>query len=344
MSRISVGTLFALAALFAFANAEEKSNAGGYKVADKFALGGNGGWDYLSLDPEAHRLYIARSDRVMVVDLETGKLAGEVKETPGIHGVALDPKSKRGYTSNGGDGTVSVFDLNTLEVSKKIQVGKRPDAILYDPESNRVFTMNAGDQTASAIDAKEEKVVGTVKLEGKPEFAVSDEKGHIFVNLEDRNEIIQIDAAKLKVLNRWPLKPGEEPAGLAIDRAHNRLFATCHNEKMIVLDTESGKVVATPAIGKGTDACAFDAGTGMAFSSNGDGTLTIVKGDGKDKYEVADNVKTQAGARTMALDPKTHKIYLATAKPKPGERRQYEPDSFVVLVVAPADAKAAPGK
>jgi YVTN family beta-propeller protein len=307
----------------------------GYKVTDTFALGGEGNWDYLTFDAAGKRLYIARNNRVMVVDAEKGKLVGEVPETQGIHGVALVPDLNRGFTTNGADSSVTVFDLKTLKETNRIKVGKRPDALVYDPATGRVFTMNATDKTASAIDVKTEKVAGTVDLGGKPEAVVSDEKGHIYVNIEDKGEVVDIDADKLKVLHRWSLKPGEEPAGLAIDRAKRRLFATCHNEKMIVLDADSGKVLGTPTIGKGTDACVFDAGAGYAFSSNRDGTLTIVKDDGKGGFEVVDNVKTQPGARTMALDPKTHKIYLATAKLKPGDRPAFEPDSFVVLVVSP---------
>jgi DNA-binding beta-propeller fold protein YncE len=200
--------------------------------------------------------------------------------------------------------------------------------------------MNAGSKDATAIDVKTEKVAGTVDLGGKPEFAVSDEKGHIYVNIENKSEVVDFDADKLKVVHRWPLAPGEEPAGLAIDRAQRRLFATCHNEKMVVLDADNGKVLGSPAIGKGTDAAAFDPDAGLAFSSNGDGTLTVVRDDGKGKFEVAQTVKTQAGARTMTLDPKTHKVFLVTAKPKAGERRVYEPDTFTILVVEPGKAKA----
>jgi YVTN family beta-propeller protein len=331
--------LSALVLLVAAGNAEEKAAAPGYQVTDRFVLGGNGGWDYLTFDAETNRLFIARSDRVMVVDMEKGKLIGEVPKTPGVHGVALVPKANRGFISNGGEDSVTEFDLKTLEEVARIKVGKRPDAILYDPATNRVFTMNAGSKDASAIDVKTEKVVGKVDLGGKPEAAVSDEKGHIYVNLEDKSEIVDFDADKLKVLNRWPLKPGEEPAGLAIDRAKRRLFASCHNEKMVVLDADSGKVLGSSAIGKGTDGAGFDPDTGFAFSSNAEGTLTIVRDDGKGNYEVAETVKTQAGAKTMTLDPKSHRVFVATAKPKPGERRVYEPDSFTVLVVAPAKVK-----
>jgi YVTN family beta-propeller protein len=323
----------ALVVLVAGGGVDAPANAPGYHVIKKITPGGEGGWDYLTIDPEARRLYIARANRVMVLDVDTGTLVGEVTKTPGVHGVALVPKRDRGFISNGGDGTVTVFDLKTLREVGRIKVGTRPDAILFDPATGRVFTFNAGSKDASAIDAETAKVVGTIPLGGKPEFAVADEKGRVYVNLEDKSEVLALDARNLTVTQRWPLAPGKDPTGLAMDRAHRRLFATCKNEKMVVLDADSGKVLATPAIGKGTDACIFDPDTGFAFSSNGDGTLTVVRSDGKGQYEVAETVKTQTGARTMALDPKTHQIFLVTAKAKQGQRRSYEPGTFVVLVV-----------
>jgi YVTN family beta-propeller protein len=316
------------------------SPASAYHVVKKIPLGGEGGWDYLSVDEAARRLYITRGNRVTVVDLEKGTLAGEVPNTPGVHGVALVPKKSRGYSSNGGDSTVTAFNLETLHELARIKVGARPDAILYDPASDRVFTMNAGSRNVSAIDTETDKVVGTIPLGGKPEFAVADGQGHVYVNLEDKNEIVELDARSLKLTHRWPIAPGKEPAGLAMDRKTRRLFSTCHNQKMIILDADSGKVIATPEIGKGTDACIFDPETSLAFSSNGDGTLTVVQEKDGDKFEVVANVPTQAGARTMALDAKTHNVYLVTARPKPapagagrGQRRSFEPGSFVVLVV-----------
>ena len=323
---------FALLLIVPGERAVEPQQSPGYHVIKKLTLGGEGGWDYLTLDSVARRLYIARSTRVMVVDIDKGTLLGEVKNTPGVHGVALVSKLDRGFSSNGGDATVSVFDLKTLKEINRIKVGQRPDAILYDPYSGHVFTGNAvGDMTV--IDAQTEKVVGTIKLVGKPEAIVSDEKGRIFVNIETKHEVTVIDAKKFAVLHHWSLAPGEEPTGLAIDLAKGRLFATCHSGKMIVLDAESGKVLDTPAIGKGTDACTFDPVLGLAFSSNGDGTLTIVQENKSGHYEVVENAMTQAGARTMALDTKTHHVFLVTAKPKTGQRRSYEPDSFVILEV-----------
>jgi YVTN family beta-propeller protein len=317
---------------------DDAAGPAAYHVIKKIPIGGEGGWDYLTMDSEAHRLYIARSNRVTVVDVEEGKVVGEVPKTPGVHGVALVPSQGRGYSTNGQESTVTVFDLKTLAEVARIKVGRRPDAVVYDPASERVFTMNAGDQDSTAIDVTKNEVVGAVKLGGKPESAVADEKGMIFVNLEDKNEIVAFDAKTLAIKGQYPVSPGAEPVGLAMDRKNRRLFCSCHNQKMVVLDADSGKVIATEPIGKGTDAAAFDQETGLAFSSNGDGTLTVIKAEG-DGYKVAANVPTQAGARTMALDTKTHNIYLVTAQAKAaanvgkGARRSFEPGSFVVLVV-----------
>jgi YVTN family beta-propeller protein len=312
----------------------------GYKVVKRFNVGGEGGWDYLTMDSVARRLYITRFNRVMAMEADNGKVVDEIAGTTGVHGVALVPQSNHGYTSNGGDGSVTVFDLKTLKEIAKIKVGARPDAILYDPASERVFTFNAGSKDATAIDVKTEKVAGTVKLEGKPESAVADEKGMVFVNIEDKNQVVAFDSRDLSVKNHWNLEGCDEPTGMAMDRANRRLFITCHNDKMAILDADSGKIIATVPIGRGTDACTFDPETKLAFSSNGDGTLTVVEEESPDKFTVVANVKTEPGARTMALDSKTHSIYLCTAKqkpPAPGQgqrgRRAYEPGSFVVLVV-----------
>lgn len=333
MNKIVGWTLPVLALLAVGASAGPQPAAPGYHIVKKIELGGDGGWDYLTLGPDAGRLYIARSNRVMVVDVAAGKLVGEIPHTPGVHGIALAPKHGRGFISNGGESTVTVFDLQTLKETARVKVGRRPDAIIYDPATDRVFTFNAGSSDSSAIDAATNQVVGTVDLGGKPEFAVADGKGHVFVNIEDKNELVDFDAKNLSVAHRWSLAPGKRPSGLAMDRAKRRLFSTCGSGVMVVVDADSGKVLATPPIGRGTDACACDPATGLAFSSNGDGTLTVVRQDSSGGYTVAETVPTQAGARTMALDPKSHVIYLVTAKRKPGQRRSYEPHSFVVLVV-----------
>lgn len=313
----------------------------GYHVVTTYTVGGDGGWDYLIADPETHRLYISRGTHVMVMDAETGKSVGDIADTPGVHGIALAPELGRGFTSNGREGTVSIFDIKTLATSNKVKAGDNPDAILYDPATKRVFTFNGRSHDSTAIDAASGKVLGTIKLDGKPEFAASDGKGEVFVNIEDKSELTAIDANKLEVKNTWPLAPCTEPSGLSIDREHRRLFAGCDNKMMAVVDADSGKVLATPAIGEGVDATAFDPGTGLAFASCGEGVLTVVKEDSPGKFGVAENVRTQQGARTMAVDTSTHKVYTVTAKfgpppsptaDNPHPRRSIVPDSFVVLV------------
>jgi YVTN family beta-propeller protein len=312
-----------------------------WHVIKHIPVGGDGFWDYLSIDPASHRLFISHGTHVEVVDVETGTKVGDIPNTPGVHGAAIAASLGKGFTSNGGDNTVTVFDLKTLKETGRVTVGSRPDAILYDPATKRVFTFNAGSRDATAVDAVTDKVVGTVPLGGKPEFAASDERGRVFVNIEDTSEIAEIDAKGLKVTHRWPIAPGEEASGLAIDRKNHRLFAVCSNRKMAIVDCESGKVVASPEIGNGPDAAAFDDSSGLAFSSNGrDGTLTVIRRTSPDKFEVLDTVPTAPGARTMALDPRTHRVYLVTARRKPvpaGEtaprRPSFEPNSFEVIVV-----------
>ena len=316
--------------------------AADYKVVKTWKLGGDGGWDYLTADSAGHRLFIARATRVMVVDTESGKLVGEIPDTAGVHGIALDYEIGRGFTSNGREDTVSVFDLKSLAVEKKIKVGSGPDAILYDPFSKRVFTFNGkgSDRSATAIDAVKGEVVGKVELGGKPEFAATDEKGTVFVNIEDTSEIVAFDPQKLTVKSRWKLEGCEEPTGLAIDRKNRRLFAGCGgNKKMMIVDADSGKVLASPAIGEGCDATAFDPELGLAFASAGDGTITVIKEEaGATKFSVAQTVSTQKAARTMTVDTKPHQLFTVTANvttTNTGTRpeRKIEPDSFVVLVV-----------
>lgn len=315
----------------------------GYHVIKTFKLGGEGGWDYLTADAAARRLYISRGTHVIVLDLDSGKNVGDIPDTPGVHGIALAPELGRGFTSNGREGTVSIFDIQNLRLITKVKVGDNPDAILYDPATKRVFTFNGRSHDSSAIDAASGKVVGTIPLGGKPEFAASDAKGEIFVNIEDKSELDAIDPNKLEIKSKWPLAPCTEPSGLSIDRKHRRLFVGCDNKMMAVVDANSGKVLATPAIGEGVDATAFDDETGQAFAScGGDGVLTIVKEESPEKFTVAENVPTQKGARTMALDSKTHNAYTVTAnfgpRPEPTAdnphpRPSILPDSFVVLVV-----------
>jgi hypothetical protein len=315
----------------------------GYKVVNTLKIGGDGGWDYLTADANARRLYISRATHVMVLDLDSGKTVGDIADTPGVHGIALAPELGRGFVSNGREGTVSIFDLKTLATTSKVKVGENPDAILYDPATKRVLTFNGKSQDSTAIDAAKGTVLGTIKLDGKPEFAASDGKGEIFVNIEDKSELTAIDANKLAVKSTWPLAPCESPSGLSMDRKNRRLFVGCDNKMMAVVNADTGKVLATPAIGDGVDATTFDNETGLAFASCGEGVLTVVREEPADKFSVAENVPTQPGARTLALDSKTHNVYVVTAKfgpppaataDNPHPRRSILPDSFVVLVVA----------
>jgi YVTN family beta-propeller protein len=314
----------------------------GYHLLKKIEVGGEGGWDYLTVDGAARRLYVSRSTRVMVFDVDTGASVGEIPDTPGVHGVAIAADLGRGFTSNGREGSVTIFDLKTLKPQRKIKVGTNPDCILYDPATHRVFAFNRGSSDVTAIDARTGEVAGLIPLGGHPEFGVSDEKGRVFVNLDDKSEVVAIDSKKLVAKAHWSVSPGEDPSGLAIDRKHMRLFSVCGNKKMTVMDANSGKIITTLPIGGGTDAAAFDPETNLAFSSNGEGTLTVVHADSGDKYSVVGNVTTQRGARTMALDPKTHRIFLATAQfgpppaptpERPNPRPSIIANSFVILVL-----------
>jgi len=317
---------------------------GDYHLLKKVVLGGEGFWDYLICDSQARRVYISRGTHVMVVDADTYAVVGDIPGTEGVHGIAVAPEFGRGFTSDGRTNTVTIFDLKTLKVLGTAPTGEGPDAIVYDPVSKRVFTLNGHAGTATAIDAATGKPLGDVTLGGRPEYAAVDGKGHVYNNLEDKSELIQIDAQNLKVTATWPLAPCESPSGLAMDQDHRRLFAGCHNGVMAVMDADSGKVLATPKIGQGVDANRFDPETQLAFSSNGDGTLTIVHEDSPDTFTPLASVSTQRGARTMALDLKTHNVFLVTAEfgpppaptaEHPHPRPQAIPGSFTLLVFGP---------
>ena len=244
----------------------------------KLAIGGEGGWDFLEVDPATQRLFVTRGTHVVVLDLESEKVVGEISDTPGVHGIAFVADLNRGFTSNGGDSSVTAFDTKTLKTLGKVKADGRPDIIYFEPVSRRVFTFNHGSNNTTAIDPDELKAVGTLALGGVPELAVSDEKGHIFVNMENTSEIVEFDARTLKILNRYPLAPGEEPTGLAFDREHRRLFSTCANRKLVVMDADSGRVIQTVEIGPGPDGCIFDAKRNLIFSSNGgDGTVSVIR-------------------------------------------------------------------
>lgn len=318
-------------------------SADGYHVIKKYKLGGEGGWDYLTLDPNSRRLFISRGTHVMVIDADSGKPVGDIPDTPGVHGIALAPEFNRGFTSNGREGTVSIFDLKTLALISKVKdVGENPDAILYDPASKRVFTFNGRSHDSTAIDAATGKIVGKIPLDGKPEFGVSTGAGEIFVNIEDKSELTSLDPQALKVKSIWPLTPCQEPSGLALDAKSRRLFSGCDNKMMAVVNADTGKVITTLPIGEGVDADRFDPETHLAFASCGEGVLTVVKEESPDKFSVLQNVPTEARARTMELDSTNHQIYLVTAEfgPKPAAtadqpnpRPPVLPGSFVVLVV-----------
>jgi len=315
----------------------------GYKIIDKVKLGGEGGWDYLNADPATGLLFISRGTHVQVMDMEKKTLIADIPNTNGVHGIALAHEFGKGYISAGRDTAVTVFDLKTLKTLKVVKIaGVGPDAILYDDASKRVFTFNGRSSDATAIDAASDSIVGTVTLGGRPEFAQADGSGRMFSNLEDKSLVASFDANKLNVLAKWPIAPGEEPSGLAIDREHHRLFSVCSNKLMIVLNYDSGTVVAKVPIGDGPDAAGYDPETHLAFSSNGEGTLTVVREDSPDKFTVIDNIKTQPRSKTMSLDPKTHRIYLGAAdfekapeptKDNPRPRPKMVAGSFTILIL-----------
>jgi DNA-binding beta-propeller fold protein YncE len=305
-----------------------------YRLTHQVALPGDEGWDYLLYDSQGHRLFVSHGSRVLVVDGEKLTVTGEVADTPGVHGIALAADLGRGYISAGRAGTVVVFDLKTLARLKEIKVtGDNPDAILYDPASHRVFTFNGRGRNVTAIDAKTDEVVGTVAVDAKPEFAVTDGKGRVYVNLEDRNSLAALDPHKVAVLSTWPLAGCDEPSGLAIDAAHGRLIPVCANKVLAVVEAASGKVLGTAPIGAGVDAAAYDPATRLAFASCGEGVLTVVRIGSSGRPEVAQSVVTQRGARTLALDLETHRVFLVTADfspPPPATAEQPHPRPSIV--------------
>jgi DNA-binding beta-propeller fold protein YncE len=337
-----VKTAYALSPLL-FVMTTALSFSQGYRVSGEIPIGGSGGWDYLTADSENHRLYVSHSTEVVVIDLDSQKVVGRIPGMNRIHGIALANSLGTGFISDGGGNEVVIFNLKDLSVQKKVKTGMNPDGIVYDAASKRVFAFNGRSQDATAIDANTGTVAGTIKLGGKPEFPVSDGKGSVYVNIEDKNEIVRIDSRSLAAKAHWSISPCDSPSGLAMDKANRRLFSVCDGKLMAVTDADSGKVIATPAIGEGPDAAAFDPEAKLAFSSNGDGTLTVIKEAGKDNYLVAETVKTAQGARTMALDEKTHKIYLPTASfgsappataSAPHPRPTILPGTFKILVLA----------
>ena len=315
-----------------------------YDKVHTIKVGGEGGWDFLEVDAANRKLYVTRGTRVVVVDMDTEKTVGEIADTKGVHGVAFVPELNRGFTSNGGNSSVTVFDLKTYKTLGNVKANGRPDIIYYEPVTNRILSFNHGTNDITAIDPEAMKVVGTLAAGGVPELAVSDDNGHVWVNLEDTSEIMEFDAKTMKVVNKFSLKPGSTPTGLAFDPKARRLFSTC-DKLLVISDAESGKVVQTLPIGPGADGCVRDAETGLIFAScGGDGTVAVVREASPGKYEVAKTIKTKDSAKTIALDPKTHRLYLAAASPDTtpapagapatkGGRRRFEPGSFVIVVV-----------
>jgi hypothetical protein len=329
--------LFASAVLYSVA-ASSRAGASGYHLTKTIPVAGDEGWDYVTVDSDARRVYISHGSHVVVLDADTGVVAGDIPDTQGVHGIALASDLGRGFTSNGRANTVTIFDLRTLKALGTVKAGTNPDAIVYDGVSKRVFTMNGRSQDVTAINATDGAVAGTFPVGGKPEFAVADGKGSIFVNIEDKSELVQFDSQKLTILNRWSLAPCTEPSGLAMNLKSRRLFAGCDNKMIAVVDADSGKIIATPAIGEGVDANAFDPGTNFVFASNGEGTLTVIHEDSPDKFSPVETVPTKKSARTMGLDLKTHNVFLPSAEfdpPAPGERRgKMKPGSFAILVMS----------
>jgi DNA-binding beta-propeller fold protein YncE len=300
----------------------------GYKVTGSIELGGESRWDYLYADSEMHRLYVSNSTKVHVVDLTNNKVIGTITNLHGVHGIAICPVSGKGFISNGQTNSITIFDVKTLKVTGSIEVlGKKPDAIVYDPFTKRVFSFNGGSANATAIDGITGKIVGTVKLDGNPEFAVSDEKGKMFVNLEKENAIEGFDPVTLNITNKWLIAPVEGPSGLAIDLKHNILFSTGDNKLMAIVDASTGKLISSPPIGGRVDGGTFDQTRQLAFSSNGEGTMTIIKEAAPDNFSVVENVPTLKGARTITIDQSTHKIYSSAMITKGTET------TFGVLII-----------
>jgi YVTN family beta-propeller protein len=311
-----------------------------YQFLQNIQVGGEGGWDYLSIDPESQRLYLSHGTKVVVIDLKKNSLLGEVKNTPGVHGIAIASELGRGFSSNGKENTVSVFDLSTLATITKVPAGENPDAIRYDSGTSKVFVFNGKSASVTIIDAKSATVIATLPLAGKPEFAAVDPDLHrVYVNLEDKDKVTVIDSVKNQIIANWSASPGESPAAMAIDTAHHRLFIGCHNQKMIMMDSVNGKVLGSVPIGKGVDALAFDPRLEFVISSNGEGNATVAHVDKDGKFTVVETIVTESGARTLALNPKGHRLYFPTGKFQKavqGQHPQIIPDTLKVMVFGPA--------
>jgi YVTN family beta-propeller protein len=341
ISRCIVGSCLGLICATALCNEE-------YHFVTEIPIGGEGGWDILTIDSVASRLYLSHATKVVVVDLKTNSVTGEIADTPGVHAFVAVPEVQRGFSSNGKESKSSVVDLTTLKTTSKIDTGSNPDAVVYEPRHGEVYVFNHTGNSVTVINSKTATVSATILLGGTPEFAAVDQAaGRVYCNIEDKSEVAVIDADKHEVVARWSLSPGEGPSGIALDATHHRLFAGCHNKMLVMLDTESGKVVGSVPIGSGVDGCAFDDATQLAFASCGDGTTTIAREEAPDKLTVLQTLKTERGARTMALDPKTHRIYLPTAQfqpppsPSPGAspgRPSVVSNTLKLLVYGPSES------
>jgi len=340
MKKFSLSLTVVTAALLSFAPGLARSGEVNYQLLKTIPIGGEGGWDYLSVDSASRRLYVSHGSKAVVIDLGKEVVVGEITNTPGIHGIAIAPKLNRAFTSNGRENKVSVVNLKTLRTISRVGTGENPDAIFYEPLREEVYTFNGRSKDATVIDAKSDKAVATISLGGKPEFAQAD-GARIFVNIEDKNEVAVIDTAKHEVVAHWPIAPGEGASGMAIDLKNHRLFLGA-GKLMVMLDYDTGKVAGSVPIGDGVDANAFDPATQLAFASCRDGTTTIAHEDAPDKLTVVQTLKTARGSRTMTLDPTTHKIYLAAVDYEKGSEGQRRPNavpgSFKVLVFGPAPA------
>jgi YVTN family beta-propeller protein len=298
-------------------------STGGHNIIKKIPIPGEGSWDYLTVDDGARRLYVSHGTQVEVLDVDSGAIVGKIPNTLGVHGIAIAPELGRGFISNGQSSTVTIFDLKTLNRISEVPTGKKPDAIIYDPATSRVFAFNGGSNSVTVIEAADGKVAGTIELGGGPEFAVADGAGHVFDNLEDESLVLKIDSRKLTVEQRWKTAPCQAPSSIAMDRPNHRLFIGCRSHVMAVMNADTGQVITTLPIGDHVDATAFDPESRLIFNSNGEGTITVIRQDDPDKYSVVENVKTLPRAKTMALDAKTHQLFLSTA----------ESGQFEVLVV-----------
>jgi DNA-binding beta-propeller fold protein YncE len=296
---------------------------GGYSVTKKIPIAGQGSFDYLTVDEVGRRLYVSHGTQVEVLDVDSGSVVGNIPNTLGVHGIAIATEFGRGFVSNCQSSTVTIFDLKTLVPISNVPTGKKPDAIIYDSATKRVFAFNGGSDSATAIDAATGKIAGTVDLKGGPEFAAADGQGFVYNNLEDESVVVKIDANKLTVEQRWPTAPCASPSSMAIDRTNHRLFLGCRSKVMAVMNADTGQLITTLPIGDHVDATAFDPETKLIFNSNGEGSVTVIHQDGADKYSAVETVKTLPRAKTMALDPKTHQLFLSTA----------ESGQFEVLVV-----------